>query len=480
MKEEKNMGLLERKKYERSVRRRKSRIRIATTCGLILLVTVFVCVFWKPWKRYSWGTSVTNQTDESNKKKSKEEIRKEMMAEAEGLVLCYAYDEAIETLKSIDGYQKQKEIKAKIAEIEAKKAACVPVKLEDIVHICYQPLVVDEEKAFGTGANGKEVSNNQKMTTIDEFKAITEEMYQRGYVMVSIHDLYEVTEDKEGNEVWKEGKIFLPEGKKAFVLTIDDLNYYHASEDYGLNEKLVVDQDGMVVSEYVDAEGETQVGAYECIPIIDQFVAEHPDASYKGAKGLISLTGYNGVFGYRTDVTYDTSNPDCDSEQKAWMAEHPNFDLDKECEEAKKVADALKANGWEFASHTWGHARVADRGIDSLKTDIRKWKENVEPIVGETDVITFAYGQDIATKAGAYAASNEKFEFFKEEGFKIFSNIVTEHTEVFIGDGYLRFGRRNLDGLAIYKATKKTENELSDLFDAKEIYDADRPKMKEM
>ena len=36
------------------------------------------------------------------------------------------------------------------------------------------------------------------------------------------------------------------------------------------------------------------------MPIVDDFVREHPDFSYRGDKGTIALTGYNGVLGYRS------------------------------------------------------------------------------------------------------------------------------------------------------------------------------------
>mgnify|MGYP000718429092 FL=1 len=33
------------------------------------------------------------------------------------------------------------------------------------------------------------------------------------------------------------------------------------------------------------------------VPLIDRFVEEHPDFSYRGAKGIVALTGYNGILG---------------------------------------------------------------------------------------------------------------------------------------------------------------------------------------
>lgn len=72
----------------------------------------------------------------------------------------------------------------------------------------------------------------------------------------------------------------------------------------------------------------------------------------------MALTGYNGILGYRTDQSYETRPDDLDANKVEWLDAHPDFSLAKEREGAKKVADAMKAEGWLFASHTWGHQNV--------------------------------------------------------------------------------------------------------------------------
>lgn len=54
-----------------------------------------------------------------------------------------------------------------------------------------------------------------------------------------------------------------------------------------------------------------------------------------GQKGVVGLTGYNGVLGYRTN-------------------ELDSKDYSKRKEQAIKVANAMKRDGWTFASHSWG------------------------------------------------------------------------------------------------------------------------------
>ena len=90
------------------------------------------------------------------------------------------------------------------------------------------------------------------------------------------------------------------------------------------------------------------------VPLLDTFIDKHPDFSYHGRKGILAMTGYNGVLGYRTDIAYKTRENLSEDQQK-FLDKNPDFDYDQEVKEAKKVADALKADGWEFARHTWGH-----------------------------------------------------------------------------------------------------------------------------
>lgn len=448
-------------------------------------VTLAICVIgagvwgaralWKDRAKEKLESLVSSEIKETDKQKKERQIQ-----EAKHLAKAYDYDAAIVVLENVKDYEKDKTVQKLITDIKAEKDSCVPVNIDEVTHVFYHSLVVDPKRAFANQeTDNQAVGNNQWMTTVSEFKKITQAMYDRGYVLVSLHDLYEETQDDSGNTVYKPATIMLPEGKKAFVLSVDDVSYYHAYDNYGYATKLVLDEDGNVMNEYTDAQGKTTIGAYDIVPILDQFVEKHPDASYRGAKGTVALTGYNGVLGYRTDATYDLNNPDCDIHQQAWIKAHPSFSLEDEIAQATKVADAMKENGWEFASHTWGHLRVGDSDLEKLKVDNEKWKDNIAPIVGKTDTIIFAHGQDLQSK-GDYDMENEKYQYFREEGYRIFCNVDSNQYTTWFGKDYLRQGRRNIDGYRIYYNAIGEQDNLSDLFDAAEVIDPDRPPVYEI
>ena len=337
---------------------------------------------------------------------------------------------------------------------------------------------MDPARAFDPNKDGY-AGWQQWMTTVTEFDRITQSMYDRGYVLVSIHDLINKKQNSDGTVTVEANQILLPPDKKAYVMSLDDLSYYHTYDGRGVAAKLVLNEEGKPVCEYIQGDGTTVYGAYDVVPRMDAFIEEHPDASYRGAKGIIALTGYNGVLGYRTDGTYSpehNTNTEVyytDDLQQKWLDAHPDYDFEKECEEAKKVADAMKADGWEFASHTWGHKEVGDAPYDELVRDTERWMQYVAPIVGTTDTIIFAHGQDIA--AGAYTSDNAKYTYLKSKGFDIFCNVDSTAYQTSVTSEYLHQGRRNLDGYRIYQDAIIENPKTADLFDANEVLDPDRP-----
>lgn len=398
--------------------------------------------------------------------------RQSILDEAAYLAATYDYDGAMEKLNGLPGAAGDPEISAKLAEYQAAKDSCVPVNPEQVTHIFYHSLVVDPERGFA-GNDSIAAGFKQWMTTMDEFNKITQTMYDNGYVLVRLRDLVVETTDADGTVHFTPNtNLMLPPGKKAFVLSLDDLSYYHSYDGRGIASKMVLDENGKPVCEYIQPDGTMVTGAYDCVPLLDQFIEEHPDASYHGAKGLIALTGYNGILGYRTDIAYKT-HENLSADQQAWLDAHPDFNWEQECQEAKKVADAIKEQGWEFASHTWGHMHVGDASMERLQADTEKWESYVAPLVGGSDTIIFAHGQDLDSWQG-YAADNEKFNYLKSKGFNFFCNVDSAQYFVQIRDNYVRQGRRNLDGYRLWYDVHGESSKTSDLFDASQILDPRR------
>lgn len=403
--------------------------------------------------------------------REEEARRTALIAEADRLAAGYDYDGAIALLKGYENYENIPAMTEAIQNYETTKATMIAYSPDQVTHVFYHSLIADTSLAFD--GDSKQKGYNQVMTTIDEFNKIMQSMYERGFVLVSLHDMGHIETQEDGSEKMVPGTIYLPEGKKPYVLSQDDVSYYHYMEGDGFATRIVLDENGKPTCEYKNTDGSIVTGDYDMIPLVDRFIEEHPDASYRGAKGIIALTGYNGILGYRTDPAYQTGE-DLDQYQQAWLNEHPDYNFEAECAEAKKIAEALRADGWEFASHSYGHRYYGQISEEDLHWDADKWEQTVEPLIGDTDIMIFAFGDDIGDWH-PYSADNTRLQYLKSLGFDYFCNVDSNERWVQIGDNYLRQGRRNLDGTRMWEAISGGTNRLADLFDVNAVFDPARP-----
>ena len=93
-----------------------------------------------------------------------------------------------------------------------------------MTHVFFHSLIIDTSKAFDGDSRVK--GYNQVMTTKDEFMKILQSMYDRGFVLVRLHDVAYETTGEDGNPHFVEGNIMLPPGKQPFVMSQDDVCYY--------------------------------------------------------------------------------------------------------------------------------------------------------------------------------------------------------------------------------------------------------------
>ena len=403
------------------------------------------------------------KTEKEKESENLDEEGKKILARADKMAAQYNYDKAIKYLKEQPEYENTKTFQKAVTEYENTRATCVEYPLEEVTHVFFHTLIVDTSKAFD--GDSDEAGYNQMMTTVSEFNKIIQSMYDKGYVLVSPHDMAKVNEDG----TMSRGKIMLPPGKKAFVLSQDDVSYYHYMDGDGFASRMVLDKNGNVKCEYKEDDGSVSVGDYDMVPLLDSFVKKHPDFSYRGRKGILAMTGYNGVFGYRTDSAYKTGK-NLQDNQKEFLENNPDFNFDEEVKDAKKIAEALKKSGWEFASHTWGHKNATESSVEELQADNEKWEKNVAPILGKTDMIIFAFGADIGNWEN-YSMDNPKFAYYKSRGYNYYCNVDSNQYWIQITDEYFRQGRRNLDGYRMYY----NPDMVSDLFDVSEVWDSSRP-----
>ena len=358
-----------------------------------------------------------------------------LLNQAAALAADYDYAGAVDVLESFSGDpMKYPELITKRQEYRDALASLVTWSdPSQVTTLSFHMLIADGARAFANQSYGK--AYNRNFVTIQEFSQILEQLYANDYILVSLSDIAEVTTVDDRPQM--QGKqLQLPAGKKPLLLTQTNVNYnlYLVDSDgdlvpdkngSGFASRLVVKPDGSVTCEMVDSTGATVQGDFDLVPILDKFVSAHPDFSYRGAKATLALTGYNGLFGYRTNAS---------AEQALGAVAYQQAISD-----AKAVANALRKNGYQLACYTYDNAAYGERSLAQIQADLAEWTTEVEPILGKMDVLVYALNSDIGDR-NAY--TGEKYEYLHNYGFRLFLGFCEDGSSwASVTDDYVRIGR---------------------------------------
>ena len=383
----------------------------------------------------------------------------EAQLQAEATRLLASAKEAADALdyqRAIDLIDTFKGDISKYAELSQKRAEYVQKMSELVIysdpnkvpHLSFQMLIADPARAFVNEDYGN--SYNRNYVTTDEFEKILQQLYDNGYMLVSIYDL---VDRSEGN--FYAGTLRLPVGKKPIVLSQVAANYFtymtDGDED-GLPDKdgagfpycLDLDDSGNFVSKMIDPEGNEVVGNFDFVTILEKFIAEHPDFSYQGARAVLAVTGYDGIFGYRT-------NPEVrETQGSEYYAQQLSG--------AQKIVDALKAAGYDLACYSYEHISYGDSAVELINGDLGLWTEQVTPILGDVDILVYPYGDDINSSISS-TYDGDKYNALYDAGFRIFvsmDNYVEASAQV--TESYFRQTRRWVTGAKMAYASETFED----------------------
>ena len=324
-----------------------------------------------------------------------------------------------------------------------------------VEHLFFHPVVAYPELAFD--GDSKSDGIDDWMVTAGEYLKILESVYEKGYVLVDIADCWSEQTDESGQPRMVKNTLYLPEGKKPLILSYDDVNYYEYMLANGFTYKLIIGEDGKLWSWGKDPQGKEVVSRdLDAVTILDKFVEEHPDFSPFGAKGCLSLTGYEGILGYRTQT-----------DSKSWTAEQ-EANRQKEIEAVKPIVAELTRTGWTFCSHTWGHISLNTRTFDAVTADMQKWFAEVGSLVGETSVLFYPFGGRL--DGDDVQQSGPAFQWMQEHGFRIFCSVGIDSWSKCKSDiSAVICDRLHPDGTTLRSA--KARERYMKFYDAKDIID---------
>jgi len=384
------------------------------------------------------------------------ERRVHILEEGRLLFRGYFYEEAIDLLSN-DEEIINEETQALVDEIRNEMDSLVRYDPDNIKHIFFHSLILYPESA-GLNPNVPTGSGyNAGFIFQSEFKRVLPQLLERGYVLYSITDLF----SKDESGVMRQNDIYLPPGKKPLILSIDDPSYHYSqrwvsgrsgdrgnfdrtrSPQAGFANRIIRDEYGELATEVVTPQGElivTYDGDVQLI--IDAFVKEHPEFSYRGNKGVIAATGFMGIFGY--DLT----------------------DLrDEEIrQEVIAICEKFKENGWLFASHSYSHNRTGFWGPDSsagnIRFDTARWKEYIEPIVGQTNIFIAPFG---------FLLRGDAMQVIIDNGFDIYCTVDMQQP-ITVNSTHAVQGRIEIGGYALARWVETLNRDFFDVSYVKASY----------
>lgn len=419
-----------------NMRKRTQRIKRKVTWILVLIalvITTSIGIF--IFIEFELDRINNNNHIQQEIEKEREVQRVELITEARLLVSAYYYEGAIALLKSKPDIYNEK-MKNEVKKIEDFVAELEPYtgRLEQVF---FHSLIVYPELAFGPNSSQPQ-GYNYWMTTQLEFERMLPLLMERGYVLVRISDLYGV--DAQGNVFDKE--LYLPEGKRPLLMSVDNVGYPESRKKDGFASRLIIDDNNEVTAVIRNPQGvEIESRTAEVFPIVDDFVKTYPEFSYRGAKGMVGITGSWGVMGYDPKVA-------------------------SEAVIAKEIADRLRELGWEFVSHSYTHADgkyfSENSTLEGIREDTELFKKWIVPIIGNSNVFIAPFGVTL---------KGELYQYLIDEGYTFYLNVDRRSQPKILGKSVL-MPRINLDGFVM---NRDKEYITEHFFDVDKVYDSRRP-----
>ncbi len=442
--------------YQRPVnprRRRKTKFQIFKEAYLptilivlaVVLVIVFIVTAVNSSKKRREEEAIASSEAAASSEAEQlrlDQLANDTLAEAQTLAASYYYDEAIEKLSSFEKiYDYDALLQARDSYKSIKNSLVLWNEPGKVKNLSFHLLIQDAKKAFAN----KEYKETFKWNfiTTTEFSNILNQLYANGYVLVMMDDIVSATQNADGSYTYAAKDLYLPEGKTPLMITQTQVNYFTYMTDgngdglpdadgSGFASKLIVDANGKLTNEMVDVRNQTVTGSYDLVPILNDFIEAHPDFSYQGAKAILAVCAYDGVFGYRTDAeTKEKLGEDFYQEQLTG---------------AKKLMQALKDDGYQIACYTYANRPYGDMSASRIQSDLDKWTAEVTPLLGECDILVYAKGVDITDSGASYAG--DKYQVLKDFGFRYYYGFCDNYQDpwIEITSEYVRQGRIMVTG----------------------------------
>lgn len=301
----------------------------------------------------------------------------------------------------------------------------------EIFSLSFNTLMAFPEKALGDN-NNLSASFDESKITITEFKNILYELYKNNYVLISTNQIID-------SKTLEQIPLKLPKNKKPILLVFDNVSYKSNYQNLGEIDKIIIDRNNNLAT-YTTKKSIQDRVAYdnEFILILENFIKQFPDFSFNGAKGIIFLTGENGILGYNTN--------------------HKNASSKYESKRVSEVIKKLKSLGWQFGCNNYSYKLDSSLSDMEFAKDLSLWNAEVSPLIGTTNLYAYPYGEN--------DENSSKQELLITSGFKIFFECGDPNPIQKVSDTY-HFYYYKING----KTLRENAQILDKLFTCEKVYD---------
>ncbi len=287
----------------------------------------------------------------------------------------------------------------------------------EVFSLAFKPLLAFPEYAL-TSKNPNANILDREYITPREFRSILSELYDNGYVLVDSNYL---SSDRR-----------LPEGKRPIILIFDNVCY---GNDYKCQiDRLIINNDGEIATYTGKKSIRDRISTdNEFVPIMENFIHNNPDFSFRSARGIITLSGENGILGYKT--------------------QHSNANYKYEVKKVSAIVSKLKRLGWEFGSCGYSNLDMTISSPMDYAKNLFSFENEVASIVGKTSCY-FCPNGNIDKQSENFSQAQDDYTYF-----------LVADNEAGCSDGLLH------TTLVGGETLRERSEELSPFFDAQSIYD---------
>ena len=319
-----------------------------------------------------------------------EQEAKALVQEADQFAASCEFDKAIAHLDTFSGNPTESDvIKQAKDRYEFAENSMMPVEdITKIKFLSFGTLLADTSSFSGDYGEGYRLS----YITGNEFTRILQELYDGGYMLVDLYDIFTTTQAEDGSTLIVRNELLMPQDKKPIVLI------------------------GKVPGN-LSAEDPLSTEGTAFVPLLEAFIQSNPGFSYKGSRAILATTGSNGMFGQPLTETAAITT----------------------------IAQALTEKGYILASNTYADLSYGKIKVDALKEDLSAWNTTATPLLGKTELMVYSKGSDIDDGKESY--SGQKYEALYEAGFRYFFGMCYSSTPwMDITDNTVRIGTITVNG----------------------------------